>query len=112
MYVATFKTRFNIPKDVDINYCHEGEIKDQRLPQVVFFPLMAILEGEVRFPMDTFLLKTLSIHGLNPNRCLSNFYRVVSFVGHLNRLYNLKLRHHDINFMYNIWGSLKNGYYL
>ena len=102
MYVATFKTRFNIPQDVDIEYYHEGEIEDQRLPWVVFFPLMAILDGEVRFPIDTFLLKTLSIHGLSPDQCLSNFYKVVSFVGHLNRLYNLKLRHRDINFMYSI----------
>ena len=32
MYVATFKTRFNFPQDVDIEYYHEGEIEDQRLP--------------------------------------------------------------------------------
>lgn len=47
--VVVFKTRFNIPQDVNIEYCHEGEIEDQRLPWVVFFSLMAILEGEVRF---------------------------------------------------------------
>lgn len=33
-------------------------------------------------------------------------------MGHLHQLYNLKLTHHDINFMYGICGSLKNGNYL
>ena len=50
--VESFKVRYNIPCDVEISYCHEGEIVDQRLPQVVFFPLMSILKGGVRFPID------------------------------------------------------------
>ena len=50
--VAAFKTRFNIPHDVKIAYCHEGDREEQRLPQVVFFPLMSILEGGVRFSID------------------------------------------------------------
>ena len=33
-------------------------------------------------------------------------------VRRLNELYNLGLSHHDINFLYGICGSLKNGYYL
>ena len=50
--VEAFKTRFNIPHDVKIAYCHEGHREEQRLPQVVFFPLMSILEGGVRFSID------------------------------------------------------------
>ncbi|KAK9992022.1 hypothetical protein SO802_027007 [Lithocarpus litseifolius] len=40
-----------VPKDVDIAYCHEGDIALKRGsgPNVAFFPLMAILEGGVRF---------------------------------------------------------------
>ena len=110
--VAALKTRFNIPRGVDIAYYHEGDIEDQRLPRVVSFPLMAILEGGVRFPVDPFLLRTLSFYGLSPNQCLPNFYRVVSCVGRLNLPYGLNLTHHDINFLYGTWGSLKNRYYL
>ena len=58
--IESFKTRFNIHHNVNISYCHEGDIKDQRLPRVVFFPLMSILEGGVRFLVDPFLLRTLS----------------------------------------------------
>ena len=65
--VEAFKTRFNIPHDVNIAYCHEGDIEDQRLPRVVFFPLMAILEGGLRFPVDPFLLRTIIFYGLSPD---------------------------------------------
>ena len=29
--VEAFKTKFNIPRDVHIAYCHKGDIEDQRL---------------------------------------------------------------------------------
>ena len=80
----SFKTRFNIPRDVNISYCHEGDIKDQRLPHEVFFPLMSILEGGVRFLVDPLLLRTLNFYGLSLDQCLPNFYRVVNCVGCLN----------------------------
>ena len=110
--VESFKVRFNVPCDINISYCHEGEIQDQKLPHIVFFPFMSILEGRVRFPIDPLLLRTLSFYGLNPDQCLPNFYKDVNYVGRLNRLYDLNLTHYDNNFLYAIQGSLKNGYYL
>ena len=94
--VEALKTRFNIPHDVNIAYCHEGDIKNQRLPQVVFFPLMSILEGGVRFPIEPLVLRTLSFYKLSPDQCLHNFNKVVSYVRLLNQLYDLNLSHHDI----------------
>ena len=63
--IESFKVRYNIPRDVEISYCHEGDIADQRLPHVMFFPLMSTLEGEVRFPVDSLLLRTLSFCSLS-----------------------------------------------
>ena len=54
--LAAFRTRFNIPQDVNVKFCPEGNIKNDKFPRVVFFPLMSILEGRVRFPMDLILL--------------------------------------------------------
>ena len=110
--LVTFRARFNIPLNVDITYYHESSIENDRRPHVVFFPLMAILEGEVRFPMDPLLLRTHRFYGLWPNQLPPNFYRVVSCVSRLNNLYNLCLDHRDINFMYNMHGNLRSGYYL
>ena len=110
--MVSFKARFSIPRDVEISYCDEGDIENQRFPYVGFFPLMSILEGGVRFPVDLLLLRTLSFYGLNLDQCLPNFYRVVNCVERLNRLYCLSLTHHNINFMYSIRGSLGLRYYL
>lgn len=41
---------------------------------VVFFPLMAILEGGVRFPLDPLILGILRFYGLYPDQLPPNFY--------------------------------------
>ena len=49
--LTNFRAVYNIPRDIDVAYCHEGDIALQRRPYVVFFffPLMAILEGGLDF---------------------------------------------------------------
>ncbi|KAK9987703.1 hypothetical protein SO802_027942 [Lithocarpus litseifolius] len=112
--LANFRATYNVPEDVNIAYCHEGDIDIQRRQgeNTVFFPLMAILEGGVRFPVDPFILGTFRFYGLCPDQLPPNFYRVVSYVSRLNRLFGLQLNSHDINFMYSLCGNLKSGYYL
>ena len=65
--VVAFETRFNIPQDIQIEYYPRGNIENDRRPRAVFLPLMAILEGGIRFPVDPLLLKTLSFYGLSPD---------------------------------------------
>ena len=95
-------------------YCHEGDIALQRhfRSNTAFFPLMAILEGGVRFSVDLLLLDTLRFYGLCLDQLLPNFYRVVSCVSRINQIYGLQLNHHDINFMYILCGNKKTNYYL
>ena len=52
--LATFRAAYDVPEDVDIAYCHQGDIEIQRRGGVntVFFPLMAILKGGIRFLVD------------------------------------------------------------
>ena len=67
--LANFREVFNIPGDMDVAYCHETtslSINVLGLTQC-FFPLMAILEGGVRFPVDSLLLNTLRFYGLCPD---------------------------------------------
>ena len=95
-------------------YYHKSEIAVHKRSwsSTTFFPLMAILEGGVRFPMDPLLLKTLRFYGLCPDQLPPNFYRVVSSVSRLNKIYGLQLNHHDINFMYSLCVNKKTNYYL
>ena len=67
--LATFRAAYNVPEDVDIAYYHEGDIDIQRRcgSNIVFFPLMAILEGGVRFPVDPLIISTLRFYGLCPD---------------------------------------------
>ena len=66
--VATFRQTFNIPEDVNVAYFHESEIAFYKHfeSKTAFFPLMAILEGGVRFPVSPLLLNTLRFYGLSP----------------------------------------------
>lgn len=62
--LASFRARFAIPNDVEVAYCHEDNIAFERRPLVMFFPLMSILEGGVRFLVDRLLIKTHRFYGL------------------------------------------------
>ena len=57
--LAIFRQKFDILGDVEVAYCHESEIALHRGQGTTFFPLMAILEGGVRFPMDPLVVSTL-----------------------------------------------------
>ena len=67
--LATFRAAYDVPEDVDIAYYHEGDIDIQRRHGVntFFFPLMAILEGGIRFPIDPLVIGTLRFYGLCPD---------------------------------------------
>ena len=36
----------------------------------------------------------------------------MSYVSMLNQLFGLQLNHHDINFIYSLYGNIKTNYYL
>ena len=74
--LVSFRVAYDVPGDVDITYCHEGDIDLHRRTgsNVVFFPLMAILKGEVRFPIDPLIIGTLRFYDLCPDQLPPNFY--------------------------------------
>ena len=73
---ATFRAAYGIPEDVDIAYCHQGDIEIQRRrgTNIVFFPLMAILEGGIRFLVDSLVIVTLRFYSLCPDQLPPNFF--------------------------------------
>ena len=110
--LATFRQKFDIPNDVEVAYCHKSEITLHRGANTIFFPLMTILEGGVRFAVDPLLLNTLRYYGLCLDQLPTNFYWVVSCVNRLNQTFNLQLDHHDINHIYSLCGNKRTTYYL
>ena len=110
--LANFRARFAIPPNVDVAYCQEENIAREWHPRVVFFPLMSILEGGVRFLVDPLILRTLRFYGLCLDQLPPNFYRLVSCVNWLNHLYGLHLDQYDINYIYSLCGKESSRYYL
>ena len=86
--LVDFRTAYGIPEDVDIAYCHEGDITLQGRTgsNVAFVPLMAILEVGVRFPVNPLILSTLRFYNLCLDQLPLNFYQVVSYVSRLNQV--------------------------
>ena len=110
--LAAFRQAFCIPDDVELAYCHESDIALHRGAGIAFFPLMSVLEDEVRFPIDPLLLNTLRYYGLSADQLPPNFFWVVNCVAKLNQAFGLQLDHHDINHMYSLCGKKKSNYYL
>ena len=73
--LAIFRQTFDIPDDVEVVYCQESKIILHRWEHIAFFPLMAILEGRVRFPVDPLLLNTLRYYRLCPDQLPPIFTR-------------------------------------
>ena len=98
--LTNFRAVYNIPRDVDVAYCHEGDIALQRRPYVVFFfSLNGHFGRGVRFLVDPLILSTLRFYSLCLDQLPPNFYQVVSCVNCLNQIYGLQLVDHNINFM-------------
>ena len=110
--LAILRQKFDIPGDVEVAYCHESEITLHKRQGTAFFPLMAVLEDRVRFPVDPLMVSTLRYYGLCPDQLPPNFYWVVSYVSRLNHTFDLQLDHHDINHMYSLCGNKSSNYYL
>ena len=74
--LANFREVYSVPGDVDIAYCHEGDIALEKGfgPKVVFFSLDGYTKRWVRFPTDPFIIGTLRFYGLCPDPLPPNFY--------------------------------------
>ena len=65
--IEAFKAKYHIPWNVFIEYCPKGNLEDQKVPRVIFIPLMAVLDGGVRFLLDPLLIGTFRFYGLSLN---------------------------------------------
>ena len=68
--LASLRAAYNVLGDVNIVYCHVGDIDLHRHTglNTVFFPLMAILKGRFKFPVDPLIIGTLRFYGLCPDQ--------------------------------------------
>lgn len=73
--VAAFRYHFSIPNDVQLSLVGDGEVGTERTDEnTIVFPLLAIAQGGVRFPLHPTLRFVLRHWGLIPSQPNVNFY--------------------------------------
>ncbi len=93
--MAIFRHLYGIPNNVRLRYVHWF---DALLPsdRDLLIPVVAVIEGRVRFPMDPLLADFLSYFSLSPGQVNPNIFRIVMGTVELNRRLGLELSTYDI----------------
>jgi hypothetical protein len=93
--MAVFRHIYEIPTDVGLKYVHWS---DALVPASgdLLLPVVAIVEGGIRFPMDPLMADFLSYLRLSPSQVNPNVFRIVMGTAVLNRRLGLELGIHDI----------------
>uniref|UniRef100_A0A2N9HL39 Uncharacterized protein n=1 Tax=Fagus sylvatica TaxID=28930 RepID=A0A2N9HL39_FAGSY len=90
-----FRRHYGVPDDVYLEYRFwEDAITGE--PGDLIIPVVAIIEGGVRFPMDPLLADFLDYFRISPTQISPNIFRIVNGVAELNRRLGFNLTVHDI----------------
>jgi hypothetical protein len=93
--MAIFRRHYGVPDDMHLEYRFwENALTGK--PRDLILPLIAIIEGGVRFLMDPLLANFLDYFNLYPNQISPNIFRIVMGVVEFNRQLGLDLTVHDI----------------
>jgi hypothetical protein len=99
--MAVFRRHYGVPDDVHLEYRFwEDALTGE--PRDLILPLVAIIEGSVRFPIDPLLADFLDYFHLSPSQISPNIFRIVMGVVELNRRLGLSLTVHDIIATYSL----------
>ena len=93
--MAVFHRHYGVPNAVHLEYRFWKDVLTGE-PGDLILPLVAIIEGGVRFPMDPLLASFLDYFNLCPNQISPNMFRIVKGVVEFNRQLGLDLTVHDI----------------
>uniref|UniRef100_A0A2N9FLX9 Uncharacterized protein n=1 Tax=Fagus sylvatica TaxID=28930 RepID=A0A2N9FLX9_FAGSY len=90
-----FRRHYGVPDDVHLAYRFwEDAITGE--PGDLIIPLVAIIEGGVRFPIDPLLADFLDYFRISPTQISPNIFKIVNGVAELNRRLGFNLTVHDI----------------
>ena len=109
--MTQFRHHYSVPDDVYLEYKFWEDALPKE-PGDLILPLVAIIEGGIRFPLDPLLTNFLDYFNLFPFQINSNIFRIVMGVVELNRRLGLDLTVHDIIATYTLYTSSKEAYSL
>uniref|UniRef100_A0A2N9F8L1 Uncharacterized protein n=1 Tax=Fagus sylvatica TaxID=28930 RepID=A0A2N9F8L1_FAGSY len=97
--MALFRRLYRVPDDVGLRYVHWSDALPPSSGELLI-PVVAVVEGGVRFPIDPLLADFLSYFSLSPTQVNPNIFRIVMGTVELNRRLGLELSTYDIVWTY------------
>uniref|UniRef100_A0A2N9EX39 Uncharacterized protein n=1 Tax=Fagus sylvatica TaxID=28930 RepID=A0A2N9EX39_FAGSY len=89
--MTRFRELYRVPSSIRLAYCNLDDLpvinKDE-----ILLPIMAVVEGGVRFPLHPLLVNLLLIVNATPSQVSLNFFRIIMGVVALNRILGVNLR--------------------
>ena len=110
--IRNFRSKYKIPPTVGLKYAAQGEWVDARQTGEVVIPMIAFIEGGMTIPMGSITRGYLNFFRLSPTQCAPNMFRILGSVDALNQRMDLKLTHHDVNWVYSLHRLADQDYYL
>ena len=109
--MAIFRHHYSIPDDVHLEYKYWEDVLPKESGDLVI-PIVAIIEGGIRFPMDPLLVDFLNYFNLSPTQISPNIFRIVMGILELNRQLGIDLTIYDIMATYTLYSTKHEAYSL
>lgn len=97
--MARFRSLYQIPPSISLTYCNSDNFPVINRGEILL-PIMAIVEGGVRFPLHTFLIDFLQTVNATTSQISVNTFRIIMGVIAINRLLKVNLTTREIFAVY------------
>uniref|UniRef100_A0A2N9ID30 Uncharacterized protein n=1 Tax=Fagus sylvatica TaxID=28930 RepID=A0A2N9ID30_FAGSY len=97
--MTRFRLLYQIPPAVSFTYCNSDDFPVINRGKILI-PIMAIVEGGVRFPLHTLLINFLQTVNATPPQIFVNTFRIIMGVIAINRLLDVNLTIREILAVY------------
>ena len=82
--MTTFRAKYRILKNVEMQHCELGKWNVSRPTGVVVIPIIAFIKGKMEIPIGRVTREFLINFRLSPTQCSPNIFRVLDSIDMLN----------------------------
>ena len=102
MLFRSFRRRYEIPDEIGLELVEADDFSMEETAKGMPFPVIAIVEGGLRFPLSPFLHKFIVKANVCPSQLSSNVYRIINGMLELNRRLGTNLGHAELDYCYTL----------